>query len=76
MYDYDLAFIVEDDSVAYLKLAADKLKALLAFIENKKTNKMSVIPPKWNDVKNMSNKKLADERNKFYIEIVKTKMIE
>lgn len=35
MYDYDLAFIAEDDSVAYLKLAADKLKALLAFIENK-----------------------------------------
>ena len=37
---------------------------------------MSVIPPKWNDVKNMSNKKLADERNKLYIEIVKLKMIE
>lgn len=35
MYDYDLAFIAEDDSVAYLKLAADKLRALLAFIENK-----------------------------------------
>ena len=37
MYDYDLAFIAEDDSVAYLKLAADKLKALLAFFENKES---------------------------------------
>ena len=33
---------------------------------------MSVITPKWNDVKKMSNKKLADERNKLYLEIVKT----
>ena len=35
MYDYDLAFIAEDDSVAYLKLATDKLKALLAFLDKK-----------------------------------------
>ena len=35
MYDYDLAFIAEDDSVAYLKLAIDKLKALLAFLDKK-----------------------------------------
>ena len=35
MYDYDLAFIAEDDSVAYLKLATDKLKALLAFLNKK-----------------------------------------
>ncbi len=36
MYDYDLAFIAEDDSVAYLKLATDKLKALLAYLKEKK----------------------------------------
>ena len=35
MYDYDLAFIAEDDSVAYLKLATDKLKVLLAFLDKK-----------------------------------------
>lgn len=36
MYDYDLAFIAEDDSVAYLKLATDKLRALLAYLKEKK----------------------------------------
>ena len=36
MYDYDLAFIAEDDSVAYLKLVTDKLKALLAYLKEKK----------------------------------------
>ena len=34
-YDYDLAFIAEDDSVAYLKLATDKLKALMNFLKSK-----------------------------------------
>ena len=36
MYDYDLAFIAEDDSVAYLKLVTDKLKALMAYLKEKK----------------------------------------
>lgn len=36
MYDYDLAFIAEDDSVAYLKLATDKLKVILQFLKDRK----------------------------------------
>ena len=36
-YDYDLVFIAEDDSVAYLKLATEKLKALLIFLGKKKS---------------------------------------
>ena len=30
-YDYDLVFISEDDTIAYLKYTADKLKALIGF---------------------------------------------
>lgn len=35
-YDYDLEFIAENDSVAYLKLATEKLKALSVFLTMKK----------------------------------------
>lgn len=36
MYDYDLTFIAEDDSIAYLKLATEKLKILLTYLKEKK----------------------------------------
>ncbi len=37
-YDDNLVFIPEDDSIAYLKLTADKLKALLNYLQRKEGN--------------------------------------
>ena len=35
MYDYDLEFIAENDTIAYLKYTSEKLKALLLFLDKK-----------------------------------------
>lgn len=35
MYDYDLEFIAENDTIAYLKYTSEKLKALLSFLDKK-----------------------------------------
>lgn len=35
MYDYDLEFIAENDTIAYLKYTSEKLKALLLFLNKK-----------------------------------------
>ena len=43
MYDYDLIFIAENDTIAYLKYTADKLKALFAFIEQKGNQQWAII---------------------------------
>ncbi len=38
MFDDGLVFIPEDDSIAYLKLTTDKLKALLNYLQRKEEN--------------------------------------
>ena len=35
MNDYDLEFIAENDTIAYLKYTSEKLKALLSFLDKK-----------------------------------------